>query len=198
MDGLTKKASEDIILRNDFAFISLYSDLKNLEKNNKDFGTDTPLLSIFPDSERVEKWNQFRELTNLNIPDLEQNSAISWIYISMVGIIIVASLFLIFTDGDLTFFTMLHPEILGIGFIAIITLIVGIDYLVKKIKPNNQIPYSVNSKNVKGFIGRILTYNRHKIKEEFAEIYNDKFEEVKTGKTHYNTGYNSLFPPTLN
>ncbi|HBU77665.1 MAG TPA: hypothetical protein DEF18_06140 [Muricauda sp.] len=176
IEEFVKMGKENIIFRNDFAFLNLYLDIQKLDNA---LNLNTPLKNIFPDSQRLEKWTEFRNLTDLNIPDLEWQDRKGCIYLTILGLGAVFGIYSLFSNKDLSFFTLLHPEILVLGFITLIMLIVGIDYFVKKLKPNNKIPYSVNSDEIGGFIGRVLTYNRHKIKDEFEELYSDKFRELK-------------------
>ncbi|MFD0933064.1 hypothetical protein ACFQ0R_10695 [Psychroflexus salinarum] len=188
-DEFIYKAQNDIIFRNDFAFVSLFFDLQMLDKENTEFGINSPLESIFKESVIAKKWNEFRKLANLNIPDLGRKSNKHFIHFLIIVIVSIVGLYFIFSNKDLSFFTMLHPEILNIGFIAIIIIILGLDYLVKKIWPNDEkyeIPYYLNSENVRGFITKVLTYNRTNIKNNFAELYQQRFKQFNNEKTHHN------------
>lgn len=178
-DLFVKRGKEDIIFRNDFGFLVLYLDLKSFHGKHGELDLDTPLQAVFPEAQRDEKWNEFRECTILNIPDLESRDTKSGIYFSIFFIAMAVGIILVFSNRDLSFFTLLHPEILMIGFIIVVIFIVGIDYLAKKVWPDDKIPYSVNSDIITGFIGRVLTYNRHKIKAEFAKLYLEIFRDLK-------------------
>ncbi|NEV95069.1 hypothetical protein G3567_13070 [Psychroflexus sp. YR1-1] len=189
-DEFVYKAKNDVIFRNDFAFVSLFLDLQMLEKENMEFGINTPLKLIFIESDIAKKWNEFRKLTNLSIPDLKGKSNKHFIYILIIMIGSFSGLYFIFSYQDLSFFTMLHPEILNIGFIAIMIIIVGLDYFIEKLWPNNEkyeVPFYLNSDDVRGFITKVLTYNRTKIKNNFAELYQQRFEQFGAEKTHHNT-----------
>ena len=58
IEEFVKMGKENIIFRDDFAFLSLFLDIQKL---NNALNLNTPLKNIFPDSGRPEKWTEFRK-----------------------------------------------------------------------------------------------------------------------------------------
>ena len=165
----------NIILRHDFALLSLISDLKHFSNGTINLNSQT--LDLFPKSKRIEKWNAFQVSTDLYITELEPQNSKMWTYIMFFLLASGVGTYLVFQNFDLSFFSFLHPEILGIGLITIAFLIGGIDFLVTKLKPNDKIPFVLESETILEFMVKIVAENRGEIKREFKEIYEEKLEE---------------------
>ena len=169
-------ANQNIIFRNDFAFISLIDDIKAIGIKEEDL--NTKIEKVFPRRTRINKWKEFQNCTNLIVKNLDPSGTkiLSSLLVLTITFSFIA--YKILSSGDLSFFTLLHPETLSIGFTGLFIMFLFLDYLLQKFKPQREIPILFqNEKFVEALI-KIIQNNRYRIKNEFPELFEVKYNEL--------------------
>ena len=175
-DQFDQLAEQNLIFRNDFAFISFLDDIKTIGIKEDDL--HTKIEKVFPRSTRIKRWKEFQNSSNLIIEDLNPSGTK---ILSFITLLIITSLFFIYqivSNPDLSFFTLLHPETLTIGFVVLFMIFWFLDFLIRKIKPQKEIPILLKNERLEKVLIKIIQNNRHRIKNEFPELFGDKYKEM--------------------
>ena len=175
-DQFDQIAEQNLIFRNDFVFISFLDDIKAIGINEEDL--NMKIEKVFPRSTRIQKWKEFQNCSNLIIEDLNPSGTK---ILSFITLIIITSSFFIYkilSNPDLSIFTLLHPETLTIGFIGFFMIFWFLDFLLQKIKPQKEIPILFKNERFEEVLIKIIQNNRYRVKNEFQELFGDKYREI--------------------
>jgi uncharacterized integral membrane protein len=172
-----KLVKEDVILRNDFAYLSLIDDLEIFFDYK--LILDKKIDHYFPKRGRHKKWKRFQESSKLIIADLTGNEIKSLIFFVMFFIMLFLLVDFMINTRDLFAFAIMHPGTFTIPLLLIIFSIIGLNQIVKKIGLNKRFPLNYRDETMKGLAFKILTDNRNNIKYDFENFYDDKFELLK-------------------
>ena len=168
---------EDVILRNDFAYLSLIDDFENFL--DKELILNKKIDHYFPKKGRNKKWKKFQKSTNLIINDLTGNNIKAIIFLIIFFVLLYLLIDFIINTRDLLAFTVMHPGTFIIPLFAVIFFIIGLNIIIRKSGINRSFPVDYKDETMEGLVFKILANNRNNIKYDFENFYDEKFELLK-------------------
>jgi len=146
-----------------------------------------PGFEIFPIKHRIKDWGQFQENSKLYIPNLTRKNSgtIGFMGIALLIFLLAASLYFTGTNTDLSFFTLLHSEVVFAAFMVIFFGVGAIMYLMKRLffSKKNHFPFIEEDLSIEDSLGRLVLYNKGAISQNpeiFQEEINVIIEIVQT------------------